>query len=334
MQRLELDIDHYENDPGRWGASLANNAELLLGTLDAAGVRSVAEVGAYAGDLTRLLLRWAERAGATVMAIDPLPKPPLEQLAAERGDLELVRATSHEALQTVDLPDAVILDGDHNYFTVAGELRIVAERAEAAGQPLPLLLFHDVGWPHGRRDLYEAPEAIPAEHRLPMVEGGGLFPGIAGIRPGGLPMRASAEREGGPRNGVLTAIEDFAEERPDLRLVIIPSFFGLGILWARDAPYADALAELLDPWDRNPLLERLEENRVLHLSVAHVHFVEAYQRLDKIGRQELVLKRLLDSSAFSVAERLSELRRRAGIAAGSSVVSKDEIRAAMEDPEP
>src|SRR3954449_11846840 len=133
MQRLDLDIDPFANDPGRWAASLANNAELLLGALDAAECKSVAEVGSYAGDFTRVLLLWAERAGATVLAIDPLPKPPLEQLDAERDDLELVRAVSHDALQTIELPDAVILDGDHNYFTVAGELRIIAERADAAG---------------------------------------------------------------------------------------------------------------------------------------------------------------------------------------------------------
>src|SRR3954449_958159 len=148
MQRLDLDIDPFANDPGRWAASLANNAELLLGALDAAECKSVAEVGAYAGDFTRILLLWAERAGATVTAIDPLPKPPLEELDAERDDLTLVRATSHEALKTIQLPDAVILDGDHNYFTVDGELRTVAGRD--GDEPLSHFTFHDVGWPHAR----------------------------------------------------------------------------------------------------------------------------------------------------------------------------------------
>jgi hypothetical protein len=164
-----------------------------------------------------------------------------------------------------------------------------------------------------------------------MAEGGGLFPGDAGIRPGGLPMRASARHEGGERNGVLTAIEDFADERPDLRLVVIPAFFGLGILWSTDAPYADALAELLDPWDRNPLLARLEENRVYHLATSHVYLVEAGRRQQRIARLEGVLRRLMDSSAFGVAERLSRLRRRAGIGAEHAAVSKDEIRRALEE---
>jgi hypothetical protein len=57
---LPFNLDLYENDPAAWGASLVNNAELLLAVLDAAKVRSVIEVGAYAGNLTQLLLLWAE----------------------------------------------------------------------------------------------------------------------------------------------------------------------------------------------------------------------------------------------------------------------------------
>ena len=49
----------------------------------------------------------------------------------------------------------------------------------------------------------------------------------------GLPYRWPAAREGGPRNGVLTALEDFVAERHDLRVAIIPAFFGLAIVWPR-----------------------------------------------------------------------------------------------------
>ena len=129
---------------------------------------------------------------------------------------------------------------------------------------------------------------------------------------------------------MLTAVEDFVKDRDGLRLAIVPVFFGLGVVWRRDAPWADELAELLEVWDRNALLERLEANRVLHLAVAHFQFIEASQAKDKIARQEAVLRRLLDSSAFRVAERLSRVRHRLGIATSQSVVSKDEIRRALD----
>ena len=61
----------------------------------------------------------------------------------------------------------MIIDGDHNYFTVREELRLIGERAP--GAELPLLLFHDVGWPHARRDDYHDADAIPAEHRHPVA---------------------------------------------------------------------------------------------------------------------------------------------------------------------
>jgi hypothetical protein len=324
-----MQIDPYANDPGRWAHSLVHLAEIVVPCLDAAGARSVVEVGAYAGDLTRVLVDWASESGARVWAIDPSPKEELVELNRARGELQLVRETSLEALEHIPLPDAVIIDGDHNYYTVSEELRLIAKRA--AGARLPLLMFHDVSWPHGRRDDYFAPERIPETHRQPMAEGGGLFPGVSGVRPGGLPFRGSAAREGGARNGVLTAVEDFVGQREDVVLAIVPVFFGLGVVWQREAPCSKELADLLEPWDRNALLERLEANRVLHLAVAHFQFVEASKAQASKARQEATLQRLLDSSAFSVAERLSSLRTRLGIATGQSALSKEQIRRVLSD---
>jgi len=323
------DFDPYHSDPDRWGTSLAQSAELMLPCLDAAGARSVAELGAFAGDLTRLLLGWAAESGARVTAVDPSPQEGLVALESEHPELELVRQTSLEALPAIELPDAVIVDGDHNYYTVSEELRLIGERAP--GAELPLLLFHDVCWPHGRRDDYFNRELIPERYRQPVAGGaGGLFPGEPGLRPGGLPYPRSAAREGGPDNGVLTAIEAFVAGRPGVRLVVVPVFFGLGVAWHEDAPWAGALARILDGWDRHPILERLEANRVHHLAQAYVRRAELWEEHQRRARQEAVLRRLLESSAFAVAERLSRLRVRAGVATAQSVVSKEEIRRALD----
>ena len=237
-------------------------------------------------------------------------------------ELDLVRQTSIEAFQTMELPEAMILDGDHNYYTVAQELRLLAERA---GDELPLLLLHDVGWPHGRRDDYFDPERIPQEYRQPIAPEAGLYPGVEGTREGGLPYHWPAAREGGPRNGVLTAIEDFVGERDDLRLAVVPAFFGLGVLWRLAAPYADELAELFDPWDRNPILERLERNRVLHLASSQVQLNLATRADEKVARLGSVLRKLLASRAFALAEQYTRLRER-----GEPAFSRKEIRRALE----
>ncbi len=129
MTETTPQFDPYLNDPDGWGVSMAQMTELMRPCLDAVGARSVAEVGAFAGDLTRVLLDWAAGAGARVMAIDPAPQPGLVQLAAEHPELELVRQTSLAALPEIPLPDAIVIDGDHNYYTVSEELRLIGERA-------------------------------------------------------------------------------------------------------------------------------------------------------------------------------------------------------------
>ena len=84
----------------------------------------------------------------------------------------------------------MVIDGDHNYFTVREELRLIGERAP--GAELPLLLFHDVCWPHGRRDDYFDAEQIP--RGLPAADGGRArraLPRRAGAAPAaGCPTRA------------------------------------------------------------------------------------------------------------------------------------------------
>jgi hypothetical protein len=322
VARSGLRIDPLANDEGRLGVSLVNLAEVLLPCLDAAGVRSIVEVGAYAGDLTELLLDRASGTGGRVAAIDPEPQKELEALAGARSDLELIRATSHKALEEIELPDAVVIDGDHNYFTVSEELRLIGDRAP--GAELPLLLLHDVGWPHGRRDDYFAPRLIPDEFLQPTVQWGCVFPGDPGIHEEGLPYRWPAAHEGGPRNGVLTAVEDFVAKDDGLRLAVVPAFFGLGVVWHSDAPWAGAVANVLEPWDRNPLLERLEANRVRHLASARYLVVRADFEAEREHRKDILLTRMEASRSFALAERISRIAQR-----GQPVVTREDVRRAL-----
>jgi hypothetical protein len=297
------------------GYSLVNVAEILFSLLDATGSKSVVEIGAFRGELSRELLDWAAIASGRITAIDPEPPPELLELRRERPELELISETSHEALRHIPVPDALIIDGDHNYYTVEGELRLVAERATG----LPLLLFHDVGWPLARRDTYHAPERIPDEHRQPLAPDVGLAtaPGFEEDRPFARP----AKQEGGPRNGVLTAIEDFMADHEGLRLAVVPAFFGLGVMWPQDAPWANAVAEIIGPWDRHPVLERLEADRVAHLLARGGQAREIARLRERDARQEKLLRTMLDSKAFALAERLSRLRQR-----GRPRFSREDVR--------
>ena len=146
--------------------------------------------------------------------------------------------------------DVALIDGDHNWFTVYHELRLLADAARRVGAPLPVLILHDVGWPYGRRDLYYAPDRIPEEHRQPHAQRG-LRPDRPGVERGDGGLNATMHNalvEGGERNGVMTALDDFlAEHDRPLRRLTTPVYFGLAIVAdeerLRSAP---ALAAVLD----------------------------------------------------------------------------------------
>jgi hypothetical protein len=301
-------------DPAPESYSLANFAEILFPCLDAVSPAQVIEIGAYEGDFTRELLEWARPSGATVTAIEPEPPSKLRALIEERPELTVIESDSHSALAELPPADAVVIDGDHNYYTVSEELRLIFEKA---GDVPPLIAFHDVCWPHARRDTYYAPDRIPEEHRQPLARHARLAPGVAGVAQEGIRFPWAAQRAGGPRNGVLTAIEDFVEGHPELRLAVVPAFFGFGVLWDERAPWAEAVTRIVEPWDSSPMLERLEAERNARV-IEKLRLARAEERLEA---QQRLLRQLLESRAFALAERLSRVRQR-----GAPVFSREQVR--------
>lgn len=190
----------------------------------------IVEIGAANGAHTTLLLRDAEKRNAVLHSIDPDPRfPAAEWTLKHPGALVFHKALSIDTLPTIPKPDLVLIDGDHNYGTVSKELAILC--ADPAS--MPLILLHDVGWPYGRRDMYHDPSLMPPEDVHPNRQCG-LLPngsGFAAPGDGVNPRTFHAEKEGGPKNGVLTAVEDaITVMSPAPRFILVPGFHGLGIL--------------------------------------------------------------------------------------------------------
>ncbi len=204
----------------------------ILPVLDAVGARRIVEVGALKGDTTVRLLDGLG-AEAELHVIDPLPEfDPSEHEQRFPGRYIFHCDISLAVLPHLQPMDAALIDGDHNWYTVFHELQALRDTARAAGRPLPVCILHDVGFPYGRRDLYYAPEQIPEKFRQPYRKAG-ILPGRSELAlQGGLnPQNCNADHEGGPRNGVMTALDDFmAEHDQPLRLVELPVYFGLAIL--------------------------------------------------------------------------------------------------------
>lgn len=249
--------------------SMAEFSDLIFGSLELAGARHIVEIGAEFGGMSQLLADFVAAAGGHLTSIDPTPKPDFVAWAARTPAVTHIAAPSLEVIDDLRDVDAWIIDGDHNYYTVYNELH-AADRAGARdGKPL-LVFLHDVGWPTGRRDMYYAPERIPPAFRHAHAFGAGAMLDRIDLVPGegfrGDADWAMANRSGGPRNGVLTAVEDFIAGALStgraLAFAHVPAVFGLGVLFDVEAEWSPAVAQLVAPFHDNRLLSAVEHNRL------------------------------------------------------------------------
>lgn len=258
--------------------SMSELSGIILPAMEAAGVRHIAEIGAEFGGMSQLLADFASERGGSLTSIDPSVKPEFLAWFAQNPGVRHVASPSLDAIPALGNIDAWVIDGDHNYYTVYHELLAVDALCKREGRPL-LAFLHDVNWPCGRRDSYYAPDRIPPEWRHPYDFEGGVTLDSEDLVPNGgfrgLGQFAFAKHSGGPRNGVLTAVEDFvertrAEEGRELAFAYIPAVFGMAVLFDATAEWAPAVAPLLIPHHQSALLQSMEENRLRN----YLHVIE------------------------------------------------------------
>ena len=187
--------------------------------LDDRKPKTILEVGVLRGDCTLKLLEWCSANESHLTSLDPVawegelpeevkqPMPGYKYKRGQEGFKEWVivpqglEEVFRRGLQThwtcfktrsldfLDSPafkgfDMYLIDGDHNYFTVARELELIHRHFKAGD----VLLFNDVTGAWSHRDLYYDPEFIPPEHI------------------------------GGHKQGVLPAINDFLDSLSEKQL--------------------------------------------------------------------------------------------------------------------
>ncbi len=259
------------------------------------GAQRVVEVGALRGETT---IRMLDDLGpqSELHVIDPVPAfDPGEHEQKFPGRYIFHRDLSLNVLGDLGAFDVALLDGDHNWYTVYNEMRLLAAGARAADRPMPLTILHDIGWPYGRRDLYYEPDNIPADMRQEF-DYKGMRPGQSELlRRGGMNHTlANALTEGGPRNGVRTGMDDFiAEHDRPLRTVIIPIYFGLGIVVEEatldEHPELRAALDRLESPEGTAELLELSEN----IRLGGVVFQQNVERM-RFARIERAVNRHLD----------------------------------------
>jgi hypothetical protein len=214
--------------------------------------RTIVEIGSHEGISTKGLVDYCVQNNATLHVIDPAPDYSVSTWERDFGShVKFHLKLSLQAIPTLAQFDVIIVDGDHNWYTVTNELQAIEARSRELSQPFPLTILHDVGWPYGRRDLYYNPETIPAEFRHPYANGG-LRPGVPGLIERGFnDHQNNATVENTPRNGVLTAVEDYLKQtKEELKFVNVPGFYGLGLLFPANLLKNNAaFAEFIRMWD-------------------------------------------------------------------------------------
>ena len=224
---------------------------VILPLLRALDTGPIVEIGAYKGETTTLLGQFAVERGTTLYVVDPDPAFDVASVQSRFGDnFRFHEERSHDALEKIGPVAAALIDGDHNWYSVRGELERLEKVASSSGTPFPLVMFHDIDWPYARRDMYWEPDAIPGKYRQRWSRNGIRW-GQRDLDDSGFGLNHGmphAVEEGGPRNGVLTAVEDFiAEAQNPLELRIVHGDHGLGVLAARQL--LESNSEVKRLWD-------------------------------------------------------------------------------------
>jgi GT2 family glycosyltransferase/glycosyltransferase involved in cell wall biosynthesis len=243
--------------------------DLLEPLIGALGPRRILEIGSDRGTTTSALLDYARSHDAVVHAIDPKPNFDVEELKQAYGDLFVFHAAlSLEVLPSLEPIDFALIDGDHNWYTVLNELRLLEQRAVEEEARPPLVALHDIDWPYGRRDVYYDPSNIPPDKRRPF-ERRPIHPDSDELVDEGINGHLANATTPAPRHsGVRGAIDDFLEEsEQSWKLFEVPGQHGLGVLVAKVVlEQSERLNELLEDTSEGEFLiaraKTLERDRI------------------------------------------------------------------------
>ena len=159
--------------------------------------------------------------------IEVIKKSGFDLTLINMGDEDSIKDNPLVVLPNLTNYDAIFIDGDANWYTVFNELNIVKE----SNNEFPLVFICNNVFPNKRRDSYMDPEAIPSEFRQNFVKE--------------LPITYNDETinivdeyfhacdENTPRNGVLTAIEDFLIENSYIGVLKNNFIDGITILYPK-----------------------------------------------------------------------------------------------------
>ena len=130
-------------------------------------------------------------------------------------NIKTINGNSLDMLKFQKNYDAIFINDDPNWYTIYNELNIIKK----TNDEFPIVFICNNRFPHKRRDTYKNPELIPPEFRQKYVNTLPIFYDDNEIIIEDGNFHACDENTS--KNGVLTAIEDFLNENPNISQVDI-----------------------------------------------------------------------------------------------------------------
>lgn len=270
----------------------------------------IVEIGSDTGLNTKNILDYCEKVrNVKLISIDPLPSFDVKSMKEKYGDFFYpIRDFSLNSLKSIENYDIILIDGDHNWFTVFNELKIIENNFNQKN--FPIIILHDVSWPYGRRDLYYFPENIPSEYlqdndKLGMRPNQNELLSVGGINP----HLNNATSENTPKNGVLTAIEDFIEQTTlNLNFFKINGFHGLGLIYPKDDNFNNFIKNLVYESDIGEIVEKFYLEKILdNQNILNSKNIEI-ANLNNKNSEYLYKINLLENTKIQYAQEIERLK--------------------------
>ena len=100
-------------------------------------VNYIVEIGSDTGVNTRNILDYCLDNDAHMTAIDPQPKFDVNEFKSEYDDkFEIYKELSLSRLPLLKNYDVILIDGDHNWYTVYNELKIIEKNFKTKKFPI------------------------------------------------------------------------------------------------------------------------------------------------------------------------------------------------------
>ena len=195
-----------------------------------------------------LILEYCDNNNASYTAID----------FKDNFDKEFIHDYTLNILPDLRDYDAIFLNDDPNWYTVYNELNIIHKN----NLEFPLVFICHNLFPHKRRDSYINPDIIPQEFRNEFSKK--LEYSNVSIQDGFY----HAINENTPKNGVLTAINDFLTENPSIGIMEIKLLNGITILYPKNNISKIRLGRLFEEiqghdLEFDDLSDNIVENQIL-----------------------------------------------------------------------